>query len=152
MSLDFILPAVCGAKLAWYYQGDKLSFLLCTASNRLRFVDTRLTLLAVLNYKEQKIVFLFFCFRSVLVSFKTKKALASEVLKRTKNTRENKQKNKQKDVKFLLFIPYLDNIETTLMKIFAETTINMVKSGNFFYNRLNMFHYFWKIKFNGSRF
>ena len=72
----------------------------------------------------------------MLVSFKTKKALASEVLKRTKNTRENKQKNKQKDVKFLLFIPYLDNIETTLMKIFAETTINMVKSGNFLLNRL----------------
>jgi hypothetical protein len=72
----------------------------------------------------------------VLVSFKTKKALASEVLKRTKNTRENKQKNKQKDVKFLLFIPYLDNIETTSIEIFAETTINMVKSGNFLLNRL----------------
>ena len=84
------------------------------------------------------LAFLPFGFRSVLASLKAEdvfirpQAIASE----QKSTRGNKPKEMQKSDKKSAYIPYLDNIEITSIKIFAKTTEISGKSGIFFLNGL----------------
>jgi len=84
------------------------------------------------------LAFLSFGFRSVLASllaedvFAHPQAIASE----QKSTRGNEPKGIQKSDKKLAYIPYLDNIEITSIKIFIKTTEISGKSGIFFLNGL----------------
>jgi len=57
-------------------------------------------------------------------------------LDHNKSTRAKKPKGMQKSDKKSAYIPYLDNIEITLMKIFVKTTEISGKSGIFLVNRL----------------
>ena len=58
------------------------------------------------------------------------------LLNHSKSARGNRPKGMQKSDKKSAYIPYLDNIETTLMKIFVKTTEISGKIKDLWYNRL----------------
>jgi len=58
------------------------------------------------------------------------------IASKQKSEQGNASKRAKKSDKELAFIPYLDNIETTLMKIFLEMPIKSVKIKDLWYNRL----------------
>ena len=84
------------------------------------------------------LAFLPFGFRSVLVSLKAEDAFLrpQAYSSSQKSTRGNKPKEMQKSDKKSAYIPYLDNIEITLMKIFVKTTEISGKIKDLWYNRL----------------
>ena len=84
------------------------------------------------------LAFLPFGFRSVLVSLKAEDAFLrpQAYSSSQKSTRGNKPKGMQKSDKKSVLIPYLDNIEITVTKIFIKTTEILGKSDIFFLNRL----------------
>jgi len=84
------------------------------------------------------LAFLPFCSRSVLASLDAEDGLQARPQaypSEQKSTRGNEQKGMQKSDKKSALIPYLDNIETTLMKIFLEMPIKSAKSALFLVNR-----------------
>ena len=88
------------------------------------------------------LAFLPFGFRSVLAeACKPRSARRNEdapqaIANKAKSTRGNKPKGMQKSEKKSAYIPYLDNIETTLMKIFVKSTEISGKSSIFLVNGL----------------
>ena len=60
----------------------------------------------------------------------------THLLDHSKSARGNRPKGMQKSDKKSAYIPYLDNIETTLMKIFVKTTEISGKIKDLWYNRL----------------
>ena len=88
------------------------------------------------------LAFLPFGFRSVLAEVcKPRSARRNEdapqaIANKAKSTRGNKPKGMQKSEKKSAYIPYLDNIEITLMKIFVKSTEISGKSSIFFLNGL----------------
>ena len=90
-----------------------------------------------LQYKPI-LAFLPFGFRSVLVSLKAEDAFLrpQAYSSSQKSTRGNKPKGMQKSDKKSALIPYLDNIEITVTKIFVKTTEILGKSDIFFLNGL----------------
>ena len=58
----------------------------------------------------------------------------THLLDHSKSARGNRPKGMQKSDKKSAYIPYLDNIETTSIKIFVKTTEISGKSGIFFLN------------------
>jgi len=82
-----------------------------------------------------------FCSRSGLCDFFIEDGFCRpQDKKEQKSTQGIEQKGIQKSGKKSALIPYLDNIETTLMKIFAETPIKSGKSGDLRYNRNYLFN------------
>ena len=88
------------------------------------------------------LAFLPFGFRSVLAEVcKPRSARRNEdapqaIANKAKSTRGNKPKGMQKSEKKSAYIPYLDNIETTVTKIFVKSTEISGKIKDLFYNGL----------------
>ena len=84
------------------------------------------------------LAFLPFCSRSVLGSLQAEDVFIrpQAIASYQKSTRGKEQKGMQKSDKKSAYIPYLDNIEITSIKIFAKTTEISGKSGIFFLNGL----------------
>ena len=91
-----------------------------------------------LSYKPI-LAFLPFCSRSVLGCLQAEDCLQASpqaFASNQKSTQGIEQKGMQKSDKKSAYIPYLDNIEITLMKIFAETPEKSSFYALFTYNRL----------------
>ena len=84
------------------------------------------------------LAFLPFGFRSVLAEVckprSAREDASQAIANKAKSTRGNKPKGMQKSDKKSAYIPYLDNIGTTLMKIFVKTTEILGKIGIFLLN------------------
>ncbi len=76
------------------------------------------------------------CACLVCKSRSARKDAPQTVANETKSARGYKPKEMQKSDKKSAYIPYLDNIEITLMKIFAKTTEISGKIEDLWYNRL----------------
>ena len=86
------------------------------------------------------LAFLPFGFRSVLAEVCKPRSAREDapqaMANKAKSTRGNEPKGMQKSDKKSAYIPYLDNIEITLMKIFVKTTEISGKIGIFLVNGL----------------
>jgi len=86
------------------------------------------------------LAFLPFGFRSVLAEVckprSARKDAPQAIANKAKSTRGNKPKGMQKSDKKSAYIPYLDNIEITSIKIFVKTTEISGKIKDLRYNRL----------------
>lgn len=83
------------------------------------------------------LAFLPFCSRSVLGSLQAEDVFIrpQAIASYQKSTRGKEQKGMQKSDKKSAYIPYLDNIEITSIKIFAKTTEISGKIKDLWYNR-----------------
>ena len=92
-----------------------------------------------LQYKPI-LAFLPFGFRSVLAEVCKPRSAREDapqaMANKAKSTRGNEPKGMQKSDKKSAYIPYLDNIETTLTKIFVKMPEKSNKSSIFLLNRL----------------
>jgi len=86
------------------------------------------------------LAFLPFGFRSVLAEVCKPRSAREDapqaIANKAKSTRGNKPKGMQKSDKKSAYIPYLDNIEITSIKIFVKTTEISGKIKDLWYNRL----------------